>query len=138
MNRINVFDGPDVESMLIGEFFGNSNNKIVKSISSSGRFMFLDFKIDQDTDYYYDFSVSLEGENPEDFGFEASIKYKKIDSFCQTWLDITNSILVSPNYPDLYNNNFNCSWLITTNFRSYIILTFRFLKVNFSYDLLLR
>ena len=100
--------------------------------------MFLDFKIDQDTDYYYDFSVSLEGENPEDFGFEASIKYKKIDSFCQTWLDITNSILVSPNYPDHYNNNFNCSWLITTNFRSYIILTFRFLKVNFSYDLLLR
>ena len=54
------------------------------------------------------------------------IKYKKIDHDCQTWLDVNTNILMSSNHP----NNTNCSWLITANFGSYIILNFKFIEVN--------
>ena len=100
--------------MKIGEVYGNSNNKIVNTISSSGKSMFIDFK------------------KQNNFGnakteFKASIKYKEINFYCQTWLDVKKNILMSPNHP----NNTNCSWLITTNFGSYIILNFKFIEVNF-------
>ena len=58
--------------------------------------------------------------------FKASIKYKKINFDCQTWLDKEKKIIMSPNYP----NNINCSWLITSYFGSYIILNFTFIEVN--------
>ena len=55
--------------------------------------------------------------------FVASIKYKKINSDCQSWLD--NNILMSPNDP-----NINCSWIITGKFGSYITLEFDFIEVK--------
>ena len=97
--------------MKIGEVYGNSKNKLIKSISSSGKAMFIDFK------------------KPDNFGsvkLEASIKYNKIMSICQSWLD--GNILISPNHPS--RSNTNCSWLITSNFGSYIILNFNFIEVN--------
>ena len=97
--------------MKIGEAYGNSESKIIKSISSSGKAMFIDFK------------------KPYNFGsvkVEASINYNKIMSICQTWLDVDRNILMSPNHP----NNTNCSWLITSNFGSYINLNFNFIEVN--------
>ena len=97
--------------MKIGEAYGNSNNKLIKSISSSGKSMFIDFtKLDK-----YDKAE-----------FEASIKYNKIMNGCQTWLDAIKNILISPNH----FNNTNCSWLITVNFGSYIILNFKFIEVD--------
>ena len=97
--------------MKIGEAYGNSNNKLIKSISSSGKSMFIDFtKLDK-----YDKAE-----------FEASIKYNKIMYGCQTWMNIDKNILTSPDHP----NNINCSWLITANFGSYIILNFEFVEVN--------
>ena len=111
-NRLNIYDGPDDDlSMKIGEVYGNSKNKLIKSISSSGKAMFIDFK------------------KPDNFGsvkVEASIKYNKIMSICQSWLD--GNILISPNHPS--RSNTNCSWLITSNFGSYIILNFNFIEVN--------
>ena len=56
--------------------------------------------------------------------FEALIKYKNID--CQTWLDSSITFLMSPNHPNIKN----CSWLITSNYGSYINLDFRFFEVN--------
>ena len=113
-NKLNVHDGPDGESLKIGEIYGiygSINGKIVKSFSSSGGSMFIDFKKQFDR-----------GE----IELEASIMYKNIADGCETWLDIKKNILMSPDYP----NNINCSWLITAKFRSYIILNFEFVEVN--------
>ena len=76
--------------------------------------MFIDFKSQHN---WWDENLKL----------TALIKYKKINYDCQTWLDVNTNILMSPNHP----NNTNCSWLITSNFGSYIILNFKFIEVNF-------
>ena len=94
--------------MLIGEVFGTPNNKIVKSISSTGKSIFIDFK------KQYPWG-SVE--------FLAFIKYNKINPDCQSWLN--NNILMSPNNP-----NINCSWIITRKFGSYITLDFSFIEVK--------
>ena len=99
--------------MKIGEVYGHSDNKLLKSISGSGKSIYIDFK------KQYDYG-NLTTE------FKASIKYKKINFDCQTWLDVEKNILMSPNYP----NNINCSWLITSKYRSYIILNFTFIEVH--------
>ena len=107
LNRILIYDGTDKKSKLIGEVFGTSNHKVVKSISSLGKSIFIDFK-------------------KQDWGtfeFVATIKYNKINSDCQSWLN--NDILMSPNNPKI-----NCSWVITRKFGSYITLDFKFIKVK--------
>ena len=114
MNRLNIYDGPEKQSMKIGEVHGNSNNKLLKSISSSGKTLFIDFK------KQFKF---LEHEMTE---VEATIKYNKIISACQIFLDVNTNILTSPNYP--YTTN--CTWLITSNFGFYIILNFKFIEVG--------
>ena len=112
-----VYDGPDEKSMLIGEVFGTPNHKIVKSISSTGKSIFIDFKqhrIQFISGNIYDwFTVE----------FLAFIKYNKINPNCQSWLN--NNILMSPNDP-----NINCSWIITRKFGSYITLDFKFIEVK--------
>ena len=100
--------------MLILEVFGTPNHKVVKSISSSGKSIFIDFK------------KQSEWGDDENASFRAKIKYKKINSDCQALLDTDKNILTSPNHP----NNINCSWLISSNFESYIILNFTFIEVN--------
>ena len=100
--------------MKIEKVYGNLNNKYLKSISSSRNTLFLTFK---------------KQSKHMDYGrteFEAFIKYKRIMSACQHWLDVNTNILTSPNYP----NFTNCSWLITSNFGSYIILNFKFIEVH--------
>ena len=107
LNRILMYDGTDKKSKLIGEVFGTSNHKVVKSISSLGKSIFIDFK-------------------KQDWGtveFVATIKYNKINSDCQSWLN--NDILMSPNNPKI-----NCSWVITRKFGSYITLDFKFIEVK--------
>ena len=117
LDRILVYDGPDEKSMLIGEVFGTPNHKIVKSISSTGKSIFIDFKqhrIQFISGNIYDwFTVE----------FLAFIKYNKINPNCQSWLN--NNILMSPNDP-----NINCSWIITRKFGSYITLEFDFIEVK--------
>ena len=104
-----VYDGPDDESMLIGQLLGSTpSHKVMKSISSSGKTMFVDLKK----------QIFL-----ETIEFVASIKYKKIDQECQSWL--SNNKLMSPNSP-----NINCSWIITGKFGSYITLDFNFIEVK--------
>ena len=87
----------------------------MKSISSSGKSMFIDFKKQYE---WWD----------EKSKFTTLIKYKKINSDCGTWLDLTKNMLMSPHH---FNNTF-CKWLITVNFGSYIILNFKFIEVIFS------
>ena len=94
--------------MLIGEAFGTPNHKIVKSISSTGKSIFIDFK------KHYQYGT---------VEFLAFIKYNKIIPDCQSWLN--NNILMSPNNP-----NINCSWIITRKLGSYITLDFKFIEVK--------
>ena len=93
--------------MLIGEFFGSSSHKVVKSISSLGNSMLIEFR--------KQYLGIVE--------FVATIKYNKINSDCQSWLN--NNILMSPNNPKI-----NCSWVITRKFGSYITLDFKFIEVK--------
>ena len=100
--------------MKIGEVYGISENKKLKSISSSSGMMFIDFK--KQNEY--------ENEKAE---LKALIKYNKFMPDCQTWLDLENNTLKSP---DKYGNNFNCSWLLSSKFGSYIILQFTHIYVG--------
>ena len=102
--------------MKIGEVYGHSYNKLLKSISSSGKSMFINFINNAPNVPYPIINVKL----------TALIKYKKINDECQTWLDVNTNFLMSSNHP----NNTNCSWLITANFGFYIILNFKFIEVN--------
>ena len=104
-------------SMLIAEVYGNSNNKLTKSISSSGKAVFIDFK------------KQFPGGTVEVF---AAIKYNKMNSDCQTWIDLENNILMTGADRNTFNNSINCNWLITAYFRSYITLKFMFIDVNLS------
>ena len=115
LNRLNIYDGADDISMLIGEVHGNSNHKLAKSISSSGKTLFIDFKKQYDYGTVEVFAV---------------IKYKKMNSDCQTWIDLENNVLMTPADLNNYNNSINCNWLITAYFRSYITLKFMFIDVN--------
>ena len=94
--------------MLISKVFGTPNHKIVKSISSTGKSILIDFK------KLYGYGT---------VAFVAIIKYNKIIPDCQSWLN--NNILMSPNNP-----NINCSWIITRKFGSYITLDFKFIEVK--------
>ena len=109
MDRILIYDGSDEKSMLIGEVFGTSSHKVVKSISSLGKSMLIEFR------KRYNLHLQIQ--------FVATIKYNKINSDCQSWLN--NNILMSPNNPKI-----NCSWVITRKFGSYITLDFKFIEVK--------
>ena len=102
--------------MKIGEVYGLKNkNKKWKSISSSGM-MFIQF---QNTVVRNTFDEKTE--------LMALIKYNRYLSECQTWLDFERSTLMSP---ETYGDNVNCSWLLSTDFGSYIILHFDHLHVS--------
>ena len=97
--------------MRIGELVGNENHKVVNSISSSGKSMYIDFR--KTTHFGIPMVVEI----------LASIKYKHINSDCQSWLN--NNVLMSPNEP-----NINCSWIIARQFGSYITLEFSYIEVK--------
>lgn len=113
--------------MKIGEVFGSqyvdliygmTNSKLLKSISSSGISMFIDFKKET--------KPSESSSEIENATFTAIITYKEINYDCKTLLDLKNNILMSPHHSDITS----CNWLITFNFGSYIILDFTFIEVN--------
>ena len=114
MNRLDIYDGSDKQSTKIGEVYGNSNIKLIKSISSSGKSLLIDFK-----------KQYMEGNQKTEL--EATIKYNKNTPECQIYLDVNKNILMSPN-----DSNINtCIWLVTANSGSYIILNFKYIEVNF-------
>ena len=106
--------------MKINEVYGHPNQFQLKSISTSGKSMFIDLR------KQFELELDNDGDLKINFKFVALIKYKKINFDCQNWLSIKNNTLISPNHP----NSINCNWLITSNFRSYIILDFNFIEVK--------
>ena len=99
--------------------FGKRHPDLLKSISSTRSSLLVAFN----TFKFIVFSSSH-------LIIKASIKYNKIDSNCQKWLNYTNKFFLSPNYPNEYNNNIKCTWLISAKFGSYLELAFKFIEVN--------
>ena len=67
----------------------------------------------------------------EGYGFSASIHYSPLPSIeCKAVLDMTKKIIQSPNYPDSYDNNLYCNWLISVPHGSHITLKFLQLDVG--------
>ena len=59
-------------------------------------------------------------------GFSASIQFTQLQSrICESWLDMNEKTLLSPNYPNFYDNITSCNWLITVRHRFHIELQFQ-------------
>ena len=87
-----------------------------KIISSTSNKMLVEFRSD-DVD--------------ERYGFSASIQYSPLPSIeCEAVLDMTKKIIQSPNYPDSYDSNLYCNWLISVPHGSHITLKFLQLDVG--------
>ena len=75
--------------------------------------------------------------SPHDFHleqnrFSASINYTPLPmKKCQKGLDMTMKTIQSPNFPDSYDNNLVCKWLISVPHRSHITLKFLDFDVRF-------
>ena len=88
-----------------------------KIISSTGNKILIEFRSDDDD---------------EAIGFAASILYSPLPSIkCVKGLDMTMKTIQSPNYPDSYNNNVDCKWLISVPYGLHITLKFTILDVIF-------
>ena len=89
-----------------------------KIISSSRNNMMVEFKSD---DVW------------EGIGFSASIYYTPLPSKkCEAGLNMTMKSIQSPNYPNFYDNNMACKWLISVPYDSHITLRFLEFDVIFS------
>ena len=87
-----------------------------KIISSSSNKMIVEFRANEVIEYT---------------GFSASIEFIQLQSqICKSWLDIDNKTLISPNYPNTYDNNESCHWLITVRHRFHIQLKFHEFNVS--------
>ena len=89
---------------------------MIKSISSTGKSMFIDFK----KPWVHKILLGI-------VEFEATIQFNKMDSDCQIWLD-KNNILRTPINPNL-SKDITCRWFFTTSFDSYISIDFSYIEV---------
>ena len=104
--------GPDLGPKSL-HGWSNWNKKI---ISSSGNQMLIEFRSDE-----------LE----EWDGFFAHIQFTPLQSqMCESWLNMNNKTLLSPNYPMTHNSNMSCNWLITVRHGFHIELKFHKFDVS--------
>ena len=90
-----------------------------KIISSTSNKMLVEFRSDE---------VKVELRS----GFSTSIHYSPLPSKeCQKGLDMTKKTIHSPKYPNSYDNNLACRWLISVPHGSYITLKFLEVDVRF-------
>ena len=79
-----------------------------KIISSKSNKILVEFRSDDISQWY---------------GFSTSIQYSPLPSKeCEGGLDMTMKTIQSPNYPDSYDNNLSCKWLISVPHGSHITL----------------
>ena len=95
-----------------------------KIISSTSNKMLVEFRSD---DVWRQWYQSLER-----VGFSASLNYSSLPSKeCESGLDMTKKTIQSPNYPDSYDNNLACKWLVSVPHGSHITLEFLQFDVGF-------
>ena len=94
--------------------YSNWQKKIISSTSNK---MLVEF-ISDDSEYWD--------------GFSAFIHYSPLPSKdCELGLDMTKKTIQSPNFPDSYDSNLSCKWLISVPHGSHITLKFLQLVVGF-------
>ena len=123
---ITIYDVNDGEtSTMIAKLTGSDDGPIKlnlqkwkkKVISSSSNNMLVEFISD-------DFLQSM--------GFSASIHYSTLpNKLCEKGLNMAMKTLQSPNYPNVYENDLNCKWLISVPHGFYITLKFLQFDVRF-------
>ena len=90
------------------QFIPLPSNWEKKIISSSGHRMMIEFQSDN----------SLEWS-----GFSAFISYHEIQSEnCNSWLNMNEGTLKTPDYPNSYDKIISCKWVITVKHGYYISL----------------
>ena len=93
-------------------------------ISSTSNKMLVEFRSD---DVNHDQEYEYRG-----YRFSASIHYSSLPrKECEVGQDMTKKTIQSPKYPDSYDNNLICKWLISVPHGSHIILEFLQLDVGF-------
>ena len=109
---ISRLTGPDLGPKSL-HGFSNWDKKI---ISSSSNQMLVEFRSDDIQEWA---------------GFSASIHFTQLQSqMCESWLDMDNKTLMSPNYPNSHDNNISCNWLITVRHGFHIELKFHKFDVS--------
>lgn len=110
-------NGPDNGPKHSFHSYSYWQNKIISSTSNK---MLIEFRSDD-----VNFGIS------EINGFSTSIHYSPLPSKkCEAGLDMTKKTIQSPNYPDSYDNNLTCKWLISVPYSSDITLKFLQLDVG--------
>ena len=93
-------------------------------ISSTSNKMLVEFRSD---DVNHDQEYEYRG-----YRFSASIHYSSLPrKECEVGQDMTKKTIQSPKYPDSYDNNLICKWLISVPHGSHITLKFLLLDVGF-------
>ena len=96
-----------------------------KIISSTSNKMLVEFRSD-DVHEYDDFYIH------EYDGFSAHLHYSPLPGKkCEVGLDMNKKTIQSPNYPDSYDNNLSCKWLISIPHGFHITIKFLQLDVGF-------
>ena len=112
------------------EFYNSRWQKNI--ISSTSNTMLVEFR--SDSDVIEEFK-KLDGFQNYDYarnGFSAFIHYSQLPSIeCEAGLDMTKKTIQSPKYPDSYDHNLVCKWLISVPHGSHITLKFVLLDVGF-------
>ena len=89
-----------------------------KIVSSTSNKMMVEFKTNDDDNEF--------------IGFSTFIHYSQLPSKeCENGLDMTMKTIQSPRYPDSYDHNLVCKWLISVSHGSHITLKFLLLDVGF-------
>ena len=98
-----------------------------KIISSTSNKMLVEFRSDDIREFDFDiFDLEFNG-------FSASIHYLPLPSKqCEMGLNMIMKTIQSPNYPNWYDNNLACKWLISVPHGSHITLIFTTFDVRFS------
>ena len=109
---------PDNGPLCYDDCHENWQKKIISSTSNKMLVVFRSDDLDQTFEEY--------------FGFSTSIHYSPLPSKeCQKGLDMTKKTIHSPKYPNSYDNNLACKWLISVPHDSHITLNFLEFDVRF-------
>ena len=93
----------------------NWDQKVISTLSNN---MVVDFKSDNEALEFTGFSATIH--------FTLSQNKK-----CESWMDMNNGMLESPNYPNSYGNDIFCNHLITVQPGFHITLDFHEFEVRF-------
>ncbi|XP_078471544.1 cubilin-like isoform X1 [Lampetra planeri] len=109
---VTVYDGPSRDYPQLGRFTGFT---MPQALTSSGSNLYVTFTSDGSVVYT---------------GFSAYYE----TSVCRKQLNETSGVISSPNYPNVYDNYENCTWLIHSPANKQIRLSFTDFRLEQSYD----